>query len=225
MRILLIEDDDTLRDNVRELLEKNDYACDVAANGVDGLHCGREYPVDVAIIDLGLPQLNGVEIIKTLRAEKYSYPILILTARDDWQDKVSGLEAGADDYLTKPFNNNELLARVNALLRRSKGFADPNITIGHLTLDTSGKTLSVEGKPLGTTAYEYRLIECLMLNAGKVMSKTALVEHIYDEDKEHDSNVIEVFVRRLRKKLEPFDQHKLIETVRGQGYRLAAVPR
>ena len=221
MRVLLVEDDTALRDNLRQVLEGAGYACDAASNGKDGLHCAREYPIDVAIIDLGLPEISGVEIIRTVRAETYEYPILILTARSDWQDKVAGLEAGADDYLTKPFNNQELLARLNALIRRSKGYSDTVINIGELSLNTSAKSLVLGDSAIDITAYEYRLIECLMLNAGKVMSKSALVEHIYDEEADNDSNVIEVFVRRLRKKLEPFGSASVIETVRGQGYRIS----
>lgn len=222
MRILVIEDDLPLAENLSTVISKAGYACDVASNGVDGLHCATEYAIDVAIIDLGLPDINGIEIIRRVRAASLDYPILILTARSDWQDKVEALESGADDYLTKPFNNNELLARVNALLRRSKGFSDPKISIGSITLDTSAKLLSVADNVVTTTAYEYRLIECLMLNAGKVLSKTELVEHLYQEDAEQESNVIEVFVGRLRKKLAPFGQDKLIETIRGQGYRFVA---
>lgn len=221
MRVLVIEDDNSLRENLRQLVEGAGYACDVASNGEDGLFCAQEYPIDLAIIDLGLPEVSGVEIIRTVRSENHEYPILILTARNDWQDKVEGLEAGADDYLTKPFHNEELLARLNALIRRSKGYADAVINIGDLSLNTSAKSLSLGESQIETTAYEYRLIECLMLNAGRVMSKSALVEHIYDEEADNDSNVIEVFVRRLRKKLEPFDRASLIETVRGQGYRVA----
>lgn len=221
MRVLLVEDDTPLRENLRQVLEGAGYACDAVSNGMDGLHCAREYPVDVAIIDLGLPEISGVEIIHRVRAESHEYPILILTARSDWQDKVAGLEAGADDYLTKPFNNQELLARLNALIRRSKGYADSVIKIGDLSLNTSAKTLMLGDSDIDITAYEYRLIECLMLNAGRIMSKTALVEHIYDEETDNDSNVIEVFVRRLRKKFEPYGSASLIETVRGQGYRVA----
>ena len=220
MRTLVIEDDPSLGQQLQLLLTEAGFACDLAANGVDGLHCASEYAIDVAIVDLGWPDIDGVEIIRRLREDGHNYPILILTARDDWRDKVSGLEVGGDDYLTKPFNNEELLARVNALLRRSKGFADAKIRLDELVLDTSAKELTVSGHSIVTTAYEYRTIECLMLNAGKVLSKAELSEHIYDEDTEHDSNVIEVFVGRLRKKLAQYGQDQRIETVRGQGYRL-----
>lgn len=220
MRVLVVEDDQTLGEQLRSLLVEAGFACDLAADGVDGLHCATEYPIDVAVIDLGLPEIDGVELIRRVRDAGHTYPILILTARDDWQDKVSGLEVGGDDYLTKPFNNAELLARINALLRRSKGFADAKIKLDALVLDTAAKELSVSGHAIATTAYEYRTIECLMLNAGKVLSKTELTEHIYDEEAEHDSNVIEVFVGRLRKKLAEHGQDQRIETVRGQGYRL-----
>ena len=221
MRVLVIEDDSSLRQNLESLLVEAGYACDVAADGRDGLHCALEYPVDLAIIDLGLPEMSGVDIIKKLREAGREVPVLILTARSDWQDKVGGLEAGADDYLTKPFNNEELLARVNALLRRSKGYSDPKIRVGEICLDTSARQIEVSGAVMTTTAYEYKLMECLMLNAGKVMSKTELVEHIYNEEAEHDSNVIEVFVGRLRRKMASLGQSGVIETARGQGYRVS----
>ena len=223
MRVLVIEDDPQLRSNLSTLLADAGYACDIAEDGRDGLHCALEYPIDLAVIDLGLPEVSGVSIIKKLREAGRDYPVLILTARSDWQDKVGGLEAGADDYLTKPFNREELLARVNALLRRSKGFTEPAISIGEITLDTSAKTITVSGALLETTAYEFRLMECLMLNTGKVMSKTELIEHIYNEEAEHDSNVIEVFVGRLRKKLARLGQDTVIQTVRGQGYKICKV--
>ena len=222
MRILVVEDEKHLLKNLGDLLGQAGYACDLAGGGEDGLHCALEYPLDLAIVDLGLPEINGVELIRKVRAADKAYPILILTARDDWQDKVEGLEAGADDYLTKPFNNEELLARVNALIRRSKGFSAPTISLGQLTLDTASKTLSVGQIAVQTTAYEYRLLECLMLNAGCVMSKTELVEHIYAEEADRDSNVIEVFIGRLRKKIAKAGVSEYIETVRGQGYRIAS---
>lgn len=226
MRVLVIEDDTLLRESLHTLLVGKGYACDTAADGIDGLHCATEYPVDLAVVDLGLPEKSGVDVIQAVRAQGLMYPILILTARDDWQDKVKGLEAGADDYLTKPFNNEELLARLNALLRRSKGFAEPVITISGVTLDTAAKTASIEGALLSLTAFEYRLLECLMLNVGKVMSKTVLTEHIYDEDSERDSNVIEVLLGRLRRKIKAqtstVDHASCIETIRGQGYRFVA---
>lgn len=219
MRILVVEDDASLRTTLESTLVSNGYACDTAKDGVEGLYCATEYPVDIAIIDIGLPGKNGVDVIKGVRDKGLKYPILILTARDSWQEKVNALEAGADDYLVKPFHNEELLARLNALLRRSSGFASPELSFGSISLNTASQLVTVDGKALSLTAYEYRVLECLMLNAGKVLSKTALAEHIYDEDVEHDSNVIEVFVGRLRKKLDTGDGVTWIETVRGQGYR------
>lgn len=219
MRALIIEDDDLLRESLGAILKSAGYACDLASDGIDGLHCATEYPVDLAVVDLGLPGKNGIEVIEAVREQGLDYPILILTARDDWQDKVRGLEAGADDYLTKPFNNEELLARLNALLRRSKGYASAVIRLGEISLDSAAQSISVKQQPLSLTAYEYRLLACLMLNAGKVMSKTALTDHIYEEEADRDSNVIEVFVGRLRKKLAALGQPDCIETLRGQGYR------
>lgn len=219
MRALIIEDDDLLRDTLGAILTSAGYACDLAADGIDGLYCATEYPIDLAVVDLGLPGKNGIELIEAVRTQGLDFPILILTARNDWQDKVKGLEAGADDYLTKPFNNEELLARLNALLRRSKGYASPVIKLGDIVLDSAAQTVSVNQQPLSVTAYEYRLLACLMLNAGKVMSKTVLTDHIYEEEADRDSNVIEVFIGRLRKKLADLDQPDCIETLRGQGYR------
>lgn len=219
MRVLIIEDDYLIRESLNTLLSDNGYACDTAKDGLDGLHCATEYPVDLAIIDIGLPKKSGVEIIQAVREKDLKYPILILTARDSWQEKVNGLEAGADDYLVKPFHNEELLARLNALLRRSSGHASPILTFGDISLDTAAQLVTVNNVQLNLTAYEYRVLECLMLNAGKVLSKTMLTEHVYDEDAEHDSNVMEVFVGRLRKKLNRGKGLHVIETIRGQGYR------
>lgn len=219
MRVLVIEDEAPLREQLRDMLQREGYACDVAADGDEGLFCAMEYPINLAIVDIGLPGKNGIEIIEAVRESGKSYPILILTARDAWQDKVKGLEAGADDYLAKPFHHEELLARLNALLRRSAGHASAKLQYGSLLLDSAAKTVQLSGENVSLTAYEYRVLECLMMNAGKVMSKTALAEHVYDEDMENDSNVIEVFVGRLRKKIQTDDMPAPIETIRGQGYR------
>lgn len=219
MRVLVVEDDIELNALLKQMVEDQGYACDTASDGEDGLFCAMEYPVDVAIIDLGLPKIDGVELIQRLRQAQKTFPILILTARDRWQDKVNGLEAGADDYLTKPFHNEELIARLNALLRRSVGQASTLLTIGVIELDTAAKTLTVAGQLISLTSYEYRVLECLMYNAGKVLSKTYLTEHVYDEEIENDSNVMEVFVGRLRKKIKPHYEGELIATIRGQGYR------
>jgi two-component system response regulator PhoP len=194
---------------------------DSAQDGREGLYLAREYPVDLAIIDLGLPTLSGVELIKTLRADGKAYPILVLTARDRWQDKVEALKLGADDYVVKPFNTEELLARVDALLRRAGGWAQSELVCGPITLDTRTQEVKVGGAKLELTSFEYKLLEYLMLHAGEVLSKTQITEELYDEDFERDSNVIEVFIGRLRRKLDPDSKYKPIETLRGRGYRLA----
>ena len=219
MRILIIEDELVLQQQLADTLREQDYVVDVASDGEEGLYFGQEYPIDLAIIDLGLPKMDGVEVIKKLRAGDYGYPILILTARNRWQEKVEGLEAGADDYLTKPFHPEELAARIKVLLRRSVGLADNSLECGPVRIDTSSKEVFLEGEPVTITAYEYRLLSYLMMHTGKVLSKRQLVDHIYEEDDDRDSNTIEVFIRRLRKKLDPDEQLKPIETQRGRGYR------
>ena len=224
MRILIVEDELSLQSQLAEALREQDYVVDVASDGEEGLYFGKEYPVDLAIIDLGLPKIDGVEVIKQLRAAGHSYPILILTARNRWQEKVEGLESGADDYLTKPFHPEELLARLKVLLRRSVGLADNVLVCGPVKIDTSSKQVFLSDEPLTITAYEYRLLSYLMMNTGKVLSKRQLVDHIYEEDDDRDSNTIEVFIRRLRKKLDPDGELKPIETQRGRGYRFR-IPR
>ena len=219
MRVLVIEDDPALGAALKQIMEDQGYACDLADNGEDGLYCALEYAVDVAIIDIGLPRKNGMEVINALRQAGKTFPVMLLTARDRWQDKVSGLESGADDYLTKPFHNEELIARVNALLRRSVGRASTQLRFGPVCLDTASKEFTINEQPVALTSYEYRVLECLMYNAGEVLSKTYLSEHVYDEDMDNDSNVIEVFVGRLRKKIKTHLDTELIATVRGQGYR------
>ncbi len=219
MRILVVEDEDALREQLSDSLRAGQYVVDAAPDGEEGLYLAREWPYDMAIIDLGLPKLSGLELIRELRDSGTGYPILILTARGDWQDKVEGLEAGADDYLTKPFHMEELQARINALLRRSAGHASPELKFGPLTLDSSGKQVRLHDQPLELTAYEYATLEYLIHRAGKVVSKTELTEHIYDQDFDRDSNVIEVFITRLRKKLDPAGTLKPIATERGRGYR------
>jgi two-component system response regulator PhoP len=219
MRILLVEDEDDLRKPLAERLKAEGYTVDQAADGREGLFLGREYAIDLGIIDIGLPRMSGIELIRALRKEEKGFPVLILTARGNWQDKVEGLEAGADDYLVKPFHIEELLARVNALLRRSVGWSQPVLNCAPVVLDTRTQTVRFEDQPVDLTAYEYKVLEYLMLHAGEVVSKTDLTEHIYDQDWDRDSNVIEVFVRRLRKKLDPDESYKPIETLRGRGYR------
>ncbi len=219
MRLLIVEDEDGLREQLKKQLTDKGYTVDAAADGKQGFFLGAEYPMDLAIIDLGLPEMEGIEVIKKLREKERAFPILILTARANWQDKVNGLEAGADDYLTKPFHIEELLARINALLRRSVGHATSKFIFDGLELDSARQEVKVNNQLIELTSYEYRVIEYLVLNAGKVISKTELTEHIYDQDFDRDSNVLEVFVGRLRKKLDPENRLKPIETVRGRGYR------
>ena len=221
MRILIIEDELKLQQQLAEALRAEDYVVDTASDGEEGLYFAQEYPIDLAIVDLGLPKLDGVEVIKELRKSGCTYPVLILTARNRWQEKVEGLEAGADDYLTKPFHPEELSARLKVLLRRSVGLADNTLQCGVVRIDTSSKQVFLHDKPLEITAYEYRLLSYLMMHTGKILSKRELVDHIYEEDDDRDSNTIEVFVRRLRKKLDPDNTLKPIETQRGQGYRFS----
>lgn len=220
MRALIIEDDNDLRDQIATQLRREGFAVDQTGDGEEGLFFAEEYPIDVAIIDLGLPGITGMEIIREARAKGRSFPILILTARTRWQDKVEGLEAGADDYVVKPFQPEELMARVQALVRRSRGWARPLLECGNISLDTASQHVTVDDRAIELTAYEYRVLEHLMLHAGEVVSKTELTNHIYEEDAERDSNVIEVFIRRLRKKLDPEGSDQPIETLRGRGYRL-----
>jgi len=224
MRLLVVEDEISLQQQLADSLREQDYVVDVASDGEEGLYFGQEYPIDLAIVDLGLPKLDGVELIKRLRENNKNYPILILTARNRWQEKVEGLEAGADDYLTKPFHPEELAARIKVLLRRSVGLADNSLECGPIKIDTSSKQVLLNDEPLTITAYEYRLLSYLMMHTGKVLSKRELVDHIYEEDDDRDSNTIEVFIRRLRKKLDPENSLKPIETQRGRGYRFR-IPR
>ena len=217
---LIAEDDSRLLTQLDSLLQQHGYSVDLADNGEHALYLLNEYAYDLAIIDIGLPKMDGFEVIRNARQEDIRCPVLILTARDRWQEKVEGLDAGADDYLTKPFHNEELLARVKALIRRASGQANPVIQFGPISLDTVAEEITVNDAPLELTAYEYKVMEYLMLNPQKVVSKTELTEHIYDQDFDLDSNVIEVFVGRLRKKLDPENSFKPIETLRGRGYRI-----
>jgi two-component system, OmpR family, response regulator PhoP len=219
MRALIIEDDPQLRGMIGRILADEGFAVDQAADGEQGMYMAEEYPADIAIIDLGLPKASGLDIIRRARKSGRNYPVLILTARDGWQSKVEGLESGADDYLVKPFQKEELLARVRALLRRAGGWASAKLESGPYAVDTSAKTISAEGRPVELTSFEYRVLEYLLTHAGKVISKSELTEHLYTENEERDSNVIEVFIRRLRSKLDPQAQYNPITTLRGQGYR------
>lgn len=221
MRILLVEDEAPLRETLAARLKREGFAVDMAADGEEGLYLGREVPFDVAIIDLGLPKMSGMELIAELRAAGQRCPILILTARTSWQDKVQGLKHGADDYLVKPFHVEELLARLNALVRRASGWTKPTLECGPIVLDTTAQTVHVNGQTADLTSYEYKVLEYLMLHAGELVSKADLTEHIYQQDFDRDSNVLEVFIGRLRRKLDPDNALKPIETVRGRGYRFA----
>ena len=221
MRLLVIEDDETLRESLCKQLADTGFGIEQAADGKEGLYHALEFPIDLAIIDLGLPEISGLDIIRQVRDKGKSYPILILTARDRWQDKVDGLSAGADDYVVKPFHFEEVSARVNALLRRSGGWASSKLAAGPVELDTSRQELTVNSIAIELTSYEYRIIEHLMIRAGEVISKTELTDRLYDQDFERDSNVIEVFIGRLRKKMDPDNHIKPIETLRGRGYRFA----
>lgn len=219
MRVLIVEDEAELRQQLMQRLEGAGYAVDVAESGEDGEYIGNEFPVDIAVVDVGLPNISGIEMIRNLRERGKDFPILILTARGRWQDKVEGLESGADDYLVKPFHMEELEARLKALLRRAAGVAQPTITSGPITLNTTSQEVRLNNTLLELTAYEFKVLEYLMLNAGQVISKTELTEHIYAQDYDRDSNVIEVFIGRLRRKLDPTNKLQPIETLRGRGYR------
>ena len=221
MRLLVIEDDATLRESLATRLGKEGFAVEQAADGREGLYFAMEYPVDLAIIDLGLPEMSGLEIIRKVRDEGKAYPILILTARDRWEDKVDGLSAGADDYVVKPFHFEEISARVNALLRRAGGWASSELRADPVVLDMQKQDVKVDGTSIELTSFEYKILEYLMVRAGEVISKTELTERLYDQDFERDSNVIEVFIGRLRKKLDPDNTINPIETLRGRGYRFA----
>lgn len=222
MRALLVEDEELLRQQLAVSLRDAGYTVDEAPDGEEALYFGREFPYDVAVLDLGLPKMDGIDVIRTLRREGKHFPILILTARGHWQERVNGLEAGGDDYLVKPFHTEELLARLNALVRRSAGFSSPTIEAGPIVLDTSSQRVSVSDSELDLTSFEYKVLEYLMLHPDEVVSKTTLTEHIYEQDCDRDSNVIEVFIGRLRKKIDAAGQLKPIETLRGRGYRFVA---
>jgi len=219
MRVLVVEDEGALRENVAARLREDGFTVDEAADGEEGLYFGEEFRPDLAIVDLGLPRLPGLDLIRRLRQSGRDFPILILTARGRWQEKVDGLGAGADDYVVKPFHMEELLARVHALLRRAGGWSSPTLVSGPVTVDTAAQTVRVDGSPVELTAFEYRVLECLLMRPGQVVSKSELTERLYEQDFDRDSNVIEVFVGRLRKKLDPEGRLRPIETLRGRGYR------
>ena len=216
MRILLVEDDPDLTRQLKQALGDAGYAVDHAPDGEEAQFLGENEPYDAVVLDRGLPKVDGVAVLERWRRRSMSTPVLILTARGAWSEKVAGFDAGADDYLTKPFHTEELLARLRALVRRSTGHATPTLSCGGLRLDPRAARATVNGEPLRLTSLEYRLLHYLMMHQGRVISRTELVEHLYDQDFDRDSNTIEVFVGRLRKKMGP----DRIETVRGLGYRL-----
>ena len=216
MRILIVEDDETLAGQIASNLKDAGYTYDIANDGEEGHFLGDTEPYDAVILDLGLPIMDGASVLKKWRGDGREMPVLILTARDSWTDKVEGLDAGADDYLAKPFIVEELLARLRALIRRSAGQTSPVLEVGPVRLDTRQSRVTVDGAAVKLTAQEFKLLSYLMHHDGKVISRTELTEHIYDQDFDKDSNTIEVFVNRIRKKLNA----QVIHTVRGLGYRM-----
>lgn len=216
MRILVVEDNADLRRQLADALSQSGYAVDLASDGEDGHFLGDTEPYDAVILDLGLPKMDGVTVLERWREDGRDFPVLILTARDRWSEKVAGFDAGADDYLTKPFITEELLARLRALLRRATGHSAAALECGELRVDTRSARATVKGAPIKLTAHEYRVLAYLMHHQGRVVPRTELVEHIYDQDFDRDSNTIEVFIGRLRKKI----GSDRIQTERGLGYRL-----
>ncbi len=219
MRILIVEDEPALQEQLVKLFAAEGFAVDRCGDGREAAYLGDEFSYDLAVVDLGIPEIDGMTVIKQWRDNGRNFPVLILTARTRWQDKVEGLETGADDYVVKPFQNEELLARANALIRRSAGHASPLLNFGAFKLDTKAKNVVLTDGPLDLTTFEYNALEYLAMRSGEVVSKIELTEHLYDQDFDRDSNVIEVFIARLRKKLDPDGSIKPIATVRGRGYR------
>ncbi len=220
MRVLVVEDEPTLSEQLKVALEEQGYVVHLANNGEDALHFGKEEPLDAVILDLGLPKLDGISVLKAWRSAQKKFPVIILTARDNWGEKVAGIDAGADDYLTKPFHMEELLARIRSIIRRSTGHSTSVLSIQGLTLDLASNRVSLNGSSINLTSFELRLLNYLMHHPNTVIDKANLSKHIYGYDEDKDSNTIEVFIARLRKKL----PDGLIETVRGLGYRLNDSP-
>jgi two-component system, OmpR family, response regulator len=216
MRVLVVEDEPNLLRQLRAALEGAGYAVDTANDGEDGHYLGSTESYDAVVLDLGLPELDGLTVLDRWRKAGLSMPVLVLTARDSWSDKVAGLDAGADDYLAKPFQTEELIARLRALIRRAAGQATSELTAGGVRLDSRSGRVTLDGEPVKLTAQEFKLLSYLMHHKGKVVSRTELIEHIYDQDFDRDSNTIEVFITRIRKKLGA----DLISTTRGLGYSL-----
>ncbi|MGQ8367024.1 response regulator transcription factor [Glaciecola sp. 1036] len=218
MRLLVVEDDETLNAQLIKAFKSQGYAVDAVFNGEDGLFQLQEIDYDAAVVDIGLPKLDGLALLAQLRQQKQT-PVLLLTARGNWQDKVIGLNAGADDYLAKPFQMEELSARLKALIRRQAKQPNPILTFGELKIDTNANEVLLNDLPVPLTAYEFQLLEYLIRHQNRVISKTELTEHLYEQDFDRDSNVIEVFVKRLRNKLSPEQADKYIHTIRGKGYK------
>lgn len=221
MKIGIVEDEEALREHLAKGLRSAGYSVELAGDGEEGSYLVNEFGLDLVVIDLGLPKMSGIDLIKKIRESKNTIPILVLTARGNWQDKVEALESGADDYVVKPFQLEEIVARVNALVRRSVGLASPKVERGPLVMDTVSQQVTVSGQAVELTSYEYKILEYLMMHPQEVISKTKLTDHIYEQDFERDSNVIEVFIGRLRKKIDPDSSYKPIETLRGRGYRFS----
>ena len=219
MRILLVEDEPDLQAHIKKSLEKERYIVDSSGDGIEGYFFATEYPLDAAIIDIGLPGMSGIEIIQKLRQQGHLLPILILTARSRWQEKVEGLEAGADDYLVKPFQMEELIARLKALLRRASGSATSELICKGIRLSPDTQQVWLNNSLLDITAFEYRMLEYLMRHPGEAVSKSRFADYLYPHEDDRDSNVIEVLIGRLRKKLDPDGSLKPIETLRNRGYR------
>jgi two-component system, OmpR family, response regulator PhoP len=222
--MLIVEDDPLLREQLGAWFRAAGWAVELAPDGREGRYCGIEYPCDIAIVDLGLPDIPGMQLIREWREEDRTFPVLILTARGDWRDKVEGLEAGADDYVTKPFHLEEVAARVAALVRRAAGRASAIVDYGAIRIDFNARRVYRADEPLELTSFEYNTLEYLASRSGEVISKAELTEHLYEEDHDRDSNVIEVFIGRLRRKLDPEQTLQPIDTVRGAGYRFVLTP-
>ncbi|MCX5479239.1 response regulator transcription factor [Kaistia geumhonensis] len=216
MRILVVEDDPDLNRQLGEAFRNAGYTVDTARDGEEGHYLGDTEPYDAVVLDIGLPRMDGISVLEAWRREGRNMPVLILTARDRWSDKVQGIDAGADDYVAKPFHIEEVLARIRALVRRAAGHATNEIECGPVRIDTKASRVTVDGNPVKLTSHEYKVLEYLMHHRDRVVSRTELIEHLYDQDFDRDSNTIEVFVGRLRKKVAP----DLIDTVRGLGYRI-----
>jgi DNA-binding response OmpR family regulator len=225
VRVLIVEDEVRLARNVAKALKETaSFAVDISTDGEDGQHQALSNPYDLIVLDLMLPKVSGLDILRRLRRDGLRVPVLILTARDTTEDVIKGLNSGSDDYLTKPFDMGELIARCHALIRRNYDRPNPVVSVGRLSVDTSRRAVTFQGRPVSLPAMEYRLLEYLLLRAGQVVTKEEIIEHLYDFNAENFSNVVEVYISALRKKLDPGPPHRLIHTVRGQGYLVGEMP-